>query len=90
MPATKNINQQIETAQERIRQEQNRLKQLQGKQKEYERKARSHRLCKRHGILESMLPDLISITDEQYHTFLERAVANDYGRSVLAKIIVQG
>jgi len=53
-------------------------------------KARTRRLCSRHGLLESMLPAIIEITDEQYKTFLERAVANDYGKDILAKIIAQG
>jgi hypothetical protein len=54
-----------------------------------ERKARTKRLCSRHGLLESMLPEIITITDEQYKAFLERAVTNDYGRGILAKITAQ-
>jgi len=53
-------------------------------------KARTRRLCSRHGLLESMIPAIIEITDEQYKAFLERAVANDYGKDILAKIIAQG
>jgi len=53
-------------------------------------KARTRRLCSRHGLLESMIPAIIEITDEQYKTFLERAVANDYGKDILAKIVAQG
>ena len=37
-----------------------------------------------------MLPEIITITDEQYQTFLEKAVANSYGRDILSKIIAQG
>jgi hypothetical protein len=55
-----------------------------------ERAARTRRLCSRHGLLESMLPEIIEITDEQYKTFLEKAVTNNYGRDILTKIIAQG
>jgi len=54
-----------------------------------ERTARTRRLCSRHGLLEKMLPEIITITDEQYQAFLEKAVANQYGRDILNKIIIQ-
>ena len=75
---------------ERIAQLENQRKKEQQMLKADERKARTKRLCSRHGLLESMLPEIINITDEQYQTFLERAVANDYGRGILAKITAQG
>ena len=90
MSKLQNLNNQIEKVQEEIRQKENRIKELVAKQKAEEKKARNHRLCKRHGLLESLLPEIIEITDEQYKTFLERAVANNYGRDILAKIIAQG
>jgi len=90
MSKLQNLNNQIEKAQEEIRQKENRIKELVAKQKAEEKKARNHRLCKRHGLLESLLPEIIEITDEQYKSFLERAVANSYGRDILAKIIAQG
>jgi len=90
MSKLQNLNNQIEKAQEEIRQKENRIKELVAKQKAEEKKARNHRLCKRHGLLESLLPEIIEVTDEQYKIFLERAVANNYGRDILAKIIAQG
>ena len=90
MSTRKNIDQQIESTQEKIKQEQNRLKELYQKQKEQERKERTKRLCKRAGLLESLLPDTIALTDEQFHVFLEKTVANDYGRRTLANIAAQG
>ena len=75
---------------ERIAQLENQRKKEHQMLKADERKARTKRLCSRHGLLESMLPEIINITDEQYKTFLERAVTNDYGRGILAKITLQG
>jgi len=54
-----------------------------------ERTARTRRLCSRHGLLEKMMPEIIPITDEQFQAFLEKAVANNYGRDILNKIIAQ-
>ena len=75
---------------EQIKQLEAQKKQLIQKQKKEERSARTKRLCSRHGLLESMLPEIITITDEQYKAFLERAVTNDYGRGILSKIIARG
>jgi hypothetical protein len=77
----------IANIEEQITQLENQRKQLIQKQKEEERKARTRRNCKRHGLLETMLPETANITDEQYQTFLEKAVANDFGRRMLANII---
>ena len=89
MSKLQNLNAQIEKAQAEIQQKENRVKELVSKQKAEEKKVRNHRLCKRHGMFESLLPEIIEVTDEQYKTFLERAVTNGYGRDILAKIIAQ-
>ncbi|MCL2456657.1 MAG: DUF3847 domain-containing protein [Defluviitaleaceae bacterium] len=80
---------QIETALKRIENEQKRLKLLQNAQSEKERKERNHRLCKRHGFLESILPETISLTDEQFQAFVKQHIANQYGKRVLANFAVQ-
>ena len=80
----------ISSIEEQIKQLENQRKQLVQKQKQDERKARTKRLCQRMGLFESMLPDTIALTDEQFKTFLEKAVANDFGRHTLARIAAQG
>ena len=80
----------IASYEEQIAQIHNRMKQEIQKHKKEERAARTKRLCKRMGLLESLLPDTIPLTDEQFKTFLERTTANDHGRRVLAKITTQG
>jgi hypothetical protein len=74
----------IAEAQEKINQDENKLKLLQRQQKEEERKARTNRICKRGGLLESLLPGTIPLTDEQFKTFLSKTTANDYGKRILA------
>ena len=77
----------IATIKEQIAQLENQRKQLLQKEKESERKARTKRFCSRHGLLEKYMPDLITLTDEQFETFIKRGVATKYGRSVLTEII---
>ena len=57
------------------------------KQNERNDKARTNRLCKRMGMLESMLPDTIELTDEQFYTFLKRTTANDFGYERLGELL---
>ena len=90
MAVRKTLNEKIEAAQAEITQRENHLKELRAKQKVQERKDRNHRLCKRMGLFEKLMPDTIALTDEQFQTFLEKAVANDYGRRMLSSIATQG
>ena len=84
MPRTKlTIAEQIANAKEDIKQSENRLKLLNQRQKEQERKARNHRLCSRGGYLESKLPEVITLTDEQYYSFLEKTLFTEYSRRIL-------
>jgi len=66
-----------------IRQLENQRKQLLQQHKEQERKERTKRLCQRMGLFESMLPDTITLSDELFKSFLEKTVANDFGRRML-------
>lgn len=77
---------QIEAAQKKIQEEQRRLKTLEKQQSERERKDRNHRLCKRHGLIEKMLPDTIALTDEQFEAFVKQHIASHHGLRALANL----
>ena len=77
----------IASKREKIQQLQNEEKLLIQKQRAEERKARTRRFCSRHGLLEKFMPDLAAITDEQFETFVKRAIATSYGRNILAEIV---
>jgi hypothetical protein len=64
----------------------NQRKQLEAQERERARKERTNRLCKRGGLLESMLPDTIKLTDEQFQTFFEKTLLTDFTRRTLAAI----
>lgn len=67
----------------------NQRKKLVQEQKAQERKDRTKRLCKRMGLFESMLPDTIPLTDEQFQIFREKTVASEYGRRILDGLTAQ-
>lgn len=77
----------IEYIDKRMSQLEAQRKRLAQAEKERERKARTSRLCSRHGLLENYMPDLVTITDEQFEMFVKKAVANNYGHDILAKIV---
>ena len=80
---------QIEASEKRIQEEQRKLKALEKEQRERNDKARTNRLCKRHGLLESVLPVTIALTEEQYEKFVKQHIANKHGIAVLATITGQ-
>jgi len=74
---------------EEIKKIEARRRKLKQAQTNQDRKDRTRRLCQRAGLLEKMLPDTIPLTDEQFKSFLEKTVANDFGRRTLEKYTAQ-
>ena len=89
MSSRNTIEQQIANAQEDIRQRENKVKRLLQQQKEQERKARTRRLCSRGGYVESRLPEIIPLTDEQFKAFFEKTLFGEYARKILDGITKQ-
>ena len=87
MPKTKL--EKIAGIEEEIRQLENRRRQLVQEQKAQERKDRTKRLCRRMGLFESLIPDSIPLTEEQFKTFLEKTVAAEHGRKLLDEMTAQ-
>jgi hypothetical protein len=69
-----------------MEQMQNEMKRLLRQEKEEDRRARTHRICKRGGLIESLLPDTIMLSDERFKAFLEKTTANKFGREALATL----
>ena len=80
----------IASFEERITQLENQKKLEEKRMRAEERKKRDRRLYKRAGLLESLLPETITLTDEQFSTYLHRTVGNKFGRDKLAEIIAEG
>ena len=79
----------VEIIDEEIAQLLNRRKELMQQHREQERKERTKRLCRRMGLFESLVPESIPLTEEQFRTFLERTVASPFGRGLLADMTEQ-
>jgi len=89
MPTIKSLNDKIEAAQLELRQHENRLKMLIQKQKEQERRDRTKRLCKRMGLFESLLPETILLSEEQFKFFLDNIILTESARNLLAELTAQ-
>ena len=79
----------ITSIEEEIRQLENRRRQLVQEQKAQERKDRTKRLCRRMGLFESLVPDTLPLTEEQFKTFLEKTVMTDHARRILDELTAQ-
>ena len=79
----------VEIIDEEIAQLLNRRKELMQQHREQERKERTKRLCRRMGLFESLVPESIPLTEEQFRTFLEKTVASPFGRGLLADLTAQ-
>ncbi len=69
---------------EQMEQLANKRKLILQQHKAQERKDRTKRLCKRAGLLESLLPDTVTLTEEQFKAFLEQTVTTEESRCILA------
>lgn len=67
----------------------NQRKKLIQEKRQQDRNDRTKRLCKRMGLFEKMLPESISLTDEQFHIFLEKTVATEHSRRILDRLTPQ-
>ena len=68
---------------------QNELKRLEREEKEAERKARTKRLCKRAGFIESILPDTIILSDDRFEKFVKMHFANVHGAKMLNDLVTE-
>ena len=78
-------NAELELTQKKIRQYENRNKMLDRRLAIEKRKERNHRLCSRGGFMESLVPELIAMPDEDAQTFFRLALTSEPAREFLRK-----
>jgi len=78
----------IAEEQKQIEQAKNRVKQLKQAHNADERKKRTNRLCKRHGHIEKVLPDIITLTDEQFEAFISETLLTDFTQRKLNSLMI--
>ena len=76
---------EIEDGKKKIRQYENRSKMLDRRLAIEKRKERNHRLCSRGGFMESIVPELITMTDEDAQTFFRLALTSEPAQEFLKK-----
>ena len=69
---------QVQSIRDKIQELQNKEKRLLNQQKEADRKARTKRLIERGAIMESVLPDSIALTNEQFKALIKEMVASKH------------
>ena len=83
MSNRKTLDERIEAARVEKQQAEARIKGLLNQQKTQERKDRNHRLCKRGGQVEKLLPGLAELTEEQFETFVQKTLLTGFAEKVL-------
>jgi len=89
MSTRKTTAEKIEAARIEKAQMEAEIKRLMQQQKAEERKARTKRLIERGAIVESLIPDADTLTNEQFKAFLEKTVTSSYAAKALAEIMAQ-
>ena len=89
MSSKKSISERIEIQREKARQETNKLKQLENQEKFAKRKERDRRIYRRGAHFESLLSGTIILSDARFYTFLEKTVANQFGRKILNELVAE-
>ena len=87
MSTRKTTAEKIEAAKIEKQQAEARIKKLLQEQKTQERKERNHRLCKRGGQVEKLLPDLARLTDEQFDTFVQKTLMSGFAEKILRGLV---
>jgi hypothetical protein len=87
--STKTAAEKLSIVEEQIKELENQKKELLQQQKTAARKARDHRLCKRGAYLESIIPDTIPLTDEQFYQFLDKILKTERTAQILHSMKAQ-
>ena len=87
MASTSKIDKKVNEQKKKVNQAVAELKKLRNLQKASERKMQAERAGNRGVLFEKMLPDVTKLDDTRFRTFLERTVANDFGKRTLATIL---
>ena len=75
MPTTEKLKQEIADAEKRLAQERSRLQRLENRKSYLDsgsRKQRSHRLITRGAAIESVMPEVKILTEQEFYSLMER------------------
>ena len=86
MSGKRTIDERIEAHREEKRQIEARIKKLMQEQRTQKNKERTHRLCKRGGLIEKYLPDLIKLSDDQFQVFINKCLLSNFTMKALSEL----
>ena len=89
MALKKSIENQISVKQKKMEEIAAEVKKLKSMQKAEERKNQTERAGKRGVLFEKLLPDTAKLDDAHFKSFLDRTVANDFGKGKLKVILAE-
>lgn len=84
-----NIDEKLAWYQNRKKMKMQKYKETNKKLNEEKDRQRTARLCFRHGFLEKEMPDLVTLSDEQFVTFVKKGINTSYGIKILAEIVAK-
>ena len=86
MAARKTTSEKIDKQRAKMAEIEGEIKELLQKKKKEERDARNHRLCSRGGKVEKLLPELATLTEEQFETFVQKTLLTGFAERILRQI----
>lgn len=87
MAQRKTLDEQIELALAEREKKEERIKLLLARRRTKEDKARTHRLCKRGGLVEKHLPRLAMLTDDQFDVWIKKTLLSGFAERALNEIL---
>jgi hypothetical protein len=87
MSNRRTLDEQIEAVRAEVEKKEKRLKELLQANNEKTDKARTHRLCERGSKVEKVLPDLIRLSEEQFETFVKKALLSGYAAKIIRELL---
>ena len=87
MSGKRTIEERIEARLEEKRQLEAQIKKLLQEQRAQKNKDRTHRLCKRGGLVEKYLPDMVKLTDDQFQVFINKCLLSNFTMKTLSELV---
>ena len=87
--ARKTLEQKIDSTLDKIKELQKEHEKLVAEHSAKEERERTHRLCKRGGYIEKYLPEMKTLTDNQFYTYFEKVMQTDESRLILMELAAE-
>ena len=90
MSNKRTIDERLEARREEKRQLEAKIQELLQEQRTHKKKERNHRIFKRGGYIEKYIPEIVSLSDEQFYTFVEKCLQSNFAKRTLSDLMASG